>query len=140
MRAVLDVNVVISAALSSGGTPARLLRAWQEGRFELIASPLLLAELERAFAYAKIQRRIGSQEAAAVVDLIRRVAIIRPDPSDPPPVHSIDPGDDYLLALAASEDAVLVSGDEHLLALRGESPVHSPASFHRLLEEQDPGP
>jgi predicted nucleic acid-binding protein len=55
-------------------------------------------------------------------------------------VHSIDPGDDDLLALAASQDAVLVSGDDHLLALQGDSPVHSPASFHRLLQEQDPGP
>lgn len=45
---------------------------------------------------------------------------------------------DYLLTLAASECALLVSGDEHLLSLQGALPVHSPASFPSLLDGQKP--
>ncbi len=134
MRAVLDVNVIISALLSRSGSPASVLRAWQEGRFELIASPLLLAELERAFAYPKLRRRIPAEEAKALSDWLRRAATVAPDPGAPPPMRSVDPGDDYLLALAASEHALLVSGDDHLLMLREDAPIYSPVAFLALLE------
>ena len=138
MRAILDANVIISALLSRSGSATVVLRAWQDGQFELTVSPLLLAELERALAYAKLRRRISAEEADAVVGWLRRAATVTPDPQGPPPIRSRDPGDDYLLTLAASEHALLVSGDEHLLSLQGESPVHSPASFLSLLERQKP--
>ena len=138
MRAVLDANVIISALLSRSGSPAVVLRAWQDGQFELIVSPLLLAELARALAYPKLRRRVSAEEADAVVGWLRRAATIAPDPDGSPTIPSPDLGDDYLLTLAAAEHALLVSGDEHLLSLQGESPVHSPASFLSLLERQKP--
>jgi putative PIN family toxin of toxin-antitoxin system len=134
VRAVLDANVIISALLSRSGSPAVALVAWQEGDFELIVSPLLLAELERALAYPKLRCRVPAEEAEAVLDWLRRAATVAPDPQGPPPIMSRDPGDDYLLTLAAFEDALLVSGDDHLLSLQGESPIHSPASFLSLLD------
>jgi len=134
VRAVLDANVIISALLSRSGSPAVMLVAWQEGHFELIVSPLLLAELERALAYPKLRRRVSAEEAEAVLDWLRRAATVAPDPQGPPPIRSRDPGDDYLLTLAASEDALLVSGDDHVLSLQGQSPIHSPASFLSLLD------
>jgi putative PIN family toxin of toxin-antitoxin system len=138
VRAILDANVIISALLSRSGSATVVLRAWQDGQFELTVSPLLLAELERALAYAKLRRRISAEEADAVVGWLRRAATVTPDPQGPPPIRSRDPGDDYLLTLAASEHALLVSGDEHLLSLQGESPIHSPASFLSLLDGQKP--
>ena len=39
------------------------------------------------------------------------------------------PDDDYLIALAHSRDAALVSGDRHLLELAGKIPVFSPVDF-----------
>ena len=39
------------------------------------------------------------------------------------------PGDDYLVALAAARQAILVSGDRDLLDLSDEIPVFSPAAF-----------
>jgi len=48
-------------------------------------------------------------------------------------VHSRDPDDDYLIALASAHRAALVSGDKHLLALEGEIPVFSPRAFLDLL-------
>jgi len=137
VRAVLDANVIISALLSRSGSPAVVLRAWQDGQFELIVSPLLLAELERALAYPKLRRRVSAEEAVSVIDWLRRAATVTLDPQAPAPIRSRDPGDDYLLTLAASERALLVSGDEHLLSLQRELPIHSPASFLSLLERQD---
>ena len=114
-----------------------VLRAWQDGQFELIVSPLLRAELGRALAYPKLRRRVWAEEAESVLDCLRRAATVAPDPEGSPPIRSRDPGDDYLLALAASEQALLVSGDEHLLSPEGESPIHSPACFLSLLESQE---
>ena len=67
MRAVLDVNVLISAILSPRGSPARLLVAWQAGAFELVVSPALLTELARALAYPKLARLIPAADADAFV-------------------------------------------------------------------------
>jgi len=137
LRAVLDTNVIISAMLSPLGAPARALRAWIDGRFELVVSGLLLAELERALAYPKLARRIDPSEARVLVEWLRRTATVVPDPGEPPRVRSPDPGDDYLIALAQAQHALIVSGDGHLLGLSGELPVFSPTRFLRLLEPDE---
>ena len=134
MRAVLDPNVIISALLAPAGTPAAIVRAWSAGAFELVASPLLLAELERALAYPKLRTRIHEDEATAVVGWLRRSATIVQDPDEPAPRASEDPGDDYLIALAAHERAALVSGDRHLLELGAELPIYGPADFLSVLD------
>ncbi len=133
MRAILDPNVLISAVLSPRGAPARVLRAWLAGRFDLIASPLLLAELERALSYRKLRERIPEAQATRLVAWIGREAMIFPDPEEPPPAPSEDPGDDYLVTLAEQSRAVLVSGDRHLLALAGELPVLTARQFLNTL-------
>lgn len=134
MRAVLDPNVLISALLSREGTPARVLRAWLEGAFELIVSDRLLAELERALAYPKLRSRVTPAEASELIELLRRGALVLSDPGRPPSVQSPDPGDDYLIALAESGQALIVSGDGHLLGLAGQVPVFAPVDFLAQLD------
>lgn len=134
MRAVLDVNVLISAILSPRGTPARLLVAWQAGAFDLVVSPALLAELRRTLAYPKLKRLVPPADADAFVTWIGRSAQLAADPDGEPPIHAVDPEDDYLIALAAAERAVLVSGDAHLSVLGDRFPVRTPAAFLASLE------
>jgi uncharacterized protein len=134
LRAVLDPNVIISALLAPAGTPAALVRTWSAGAFELVASPLLLAELKRALAYPKLGTRIDESEATAVIEWLGRSATIVQDPDEPAPWASEDPGDDYLIALAAHEHAALVSGDRHLLELAAGLPIYAPADFLSLLD------
>ena len=137
MRAVLDVNVMISAILSSRGSPARLLLAWQAGAFELVVSPALLAELARALAYPKLRHLIPQADADAFCDWIARSALLAADPEVAPLIRSVDPDDDYLVALATAERAILVSGDGHLTVLADRLPVRTPAEFGALLDESD---
>jgi predicted nucleic acid-binding protein len=85
--------------------------------------------LDRALAYPKLRKRIEHDHAVHVTEWLRSTAEVAVDPEDPPAVRSPDPGDDYLIALAASARAVLVSGDAHLLGLEGRIPVLSPARF-----------
>lgn len=133
MRAVLDVNVIIAAALSPEGAPATVLRAWLDGAFEFVASPLLVEELERALGYPKIRDRIPATEAEVLAELICTATDFRDDPAGPPARRSPDVGDDYVLALAEAAQAVIVSGDRHLLGLAATWPVYSPADFLVLL-------
>ena len=133
MWAVLDPNVLISALLSPNGRAADVVRAWRRGEFDLIVSPLLVEELERALTYPKLRRRIPEEDAHDFVRWLLESATLASDPDEEPPAHSSDPGDDYLIALAASRRALLVSGDSHLLDLSGEIPVESPARFLKRL-------
>lgn len=135
MRAVFDPNVLIAALLSRQGAPARLVALWLAGAFELVVSEGLIAELERALGYPKLRDRVGPGEADAAVALLRAGAVVATDPSVAPP-RSEDPGDDYLLALAEHERAILVSGDRHLLALADQFPVVSPRAFLETLAER----
>lgn len=133
MRAVLDPNVIISAVLSSKGAPAEILRAWLDGAFELVVSPLLLEELERALGYPKLRQRVSAMEAAELLNLLRRAASNESDPP-PAPARAPDPGDDYLIALAEVTRARLVSGDAHLLGLAAQLPIESPAAFLKRID------
>jgi uncharacterized protein len=133
VRAVLDPNVIISALLSPRGAPARVLNAWQRGLFELVVSTALLAELRRALSYPKLRKRVDERSTVELIDWLTRAATLVEDPTEAP-AHSADPGDDYLLALAAGARAMLVSGDKHLLALRQALPILPPAGFLALLE------
>ena len=133
MRAVLDPNVVSSGAISPRGAPANVLRSLTRGEFELIASPALLGELERALAYPKLRPYISESDAADLVRWVADSASVVVDPDTDSPVQSRDPNDDYLIALASAHRAALVSGDKDLLALEGEIPVFSPRAFLDLL-------
>ena len=133
MRAVLDPSVIISGLLSRSGQPARLLEAWAGGGFELVVSEALLAELARALEYPRLAGRVSSDERSRLLELLRSEAEISPDPDDPPGRRSIDPGDDYLIALSADQRVPLVSGDKHLTDLADELPILTPRQLLDLV-------
>jgi len=110
-----------------------LVQRCLEGDLELVVSEQLLAELERALAYPKIRTRIKAEEAEEFVALLRRAAELAVE-QDSPPRRTADPGDDYLVALAAAARAALVSGDQHLLALAGELPIYAARDVLDLLD------
>lgn len=137
MRAVLDPNIIISALLSPRGAPARVFKAWLAGVYDVVVSPFLLDELERALGYDKLRERITPSEVEELLVLLRTEAQSLGDPPDPPTVRSPDPGDDYLIALASASRSLLVSGDGDLLGLRPSVPAYSALAFLSLLEEQE---
>lgn len=128
-RAVLDPGVLVSALITPTGIPARLLLAARGGNFELIVSPLLLEELGSVLRREKFRRYVDLAGAAVYLNVLRRDAELAADPETPPPIRCEDPDDDYLIALAHSRGAAIVSGDRHLLELAGRIPVFSPAEF-----------
>lgn len=136
LRAILDVNVLISSLLSKGGPPAEILDEWEEGAFDLIVSPLLLDELDRAVLKRKLAGRVEPGDVVALREALLRDAVLVDDPSSGRYVPA-DPGDDYLVALAhAAEADAIVTGDRHLLELGLEHPrVVAPGEFRAWLAD-----
>lgn len=108
-----------------------LLERAQDGEFELVVSPWLLAELEDVLFRDKFRRYVEIETVELFLEQVRREATVVRDPDEPAPLKSGDAGDDYLLALAFAQKAVLVSGDSDLLELTGGAPICAPADFLR---------
>jgi putative PIN family toxin of toxin-antitoxin system len=134
VRAVLDANVLVSALISRLGAPARLVELSLEGEFELVVCRTLLDEVERTLTQPRISKRVASDDAVRFVQLLHELGEVVADPAGAPSTHSVDPGDDYLLALAARERAPLVSGDGDVLALGDRLPISSPREFLEQIE------
>ena len=128
---VLDCNVFVSALLSPYGGPAQILDLWADGDFDLVVSPLLLAELDKVLSRRKFHASIDSAHIEALMTALIEDAVVLPDDPSPRPSMTSDPGDDYLMALAHKADAqCVVSGDAHLTQLVDPSPpVLTPREF-----------
>lgn len=124
--------------LTSESPPALILDAWRRGRFELVASDKLLAELADVLGRPKIAVRISGEDRLEVLDLLREEADVRPDPAVPEPLTE-DPDDDYLAALAIAADArYLVTGDRALTRWRSDVVrVVNPRTFLAELAESE---
>ena len=135
VRAVVDVNVLVSGVLSAKGPSAKILRASRDGLFELVMSEKLLTELNRTLRYPKLRQHILPERAIAFAHWIRDQRTLADDPEGPPSIGSRDPDDDYLLALAIDRRAYLVTGDQDLLVLSDDLPILTPAPFAATLRQ-----
>ncbi len=144
MRIVLDTNVLISARIGKGGTPALLLdKLLVQGLdVELLTSTDLLSEVRRVLHYPRIKHKYNLsddeldsylrtiEEASTSVDVQSVAAVI-----------DADPDDDRVLACAHEGEAdYIVSGDPHLLSLQEYEGIKiiSPRSFLTLLGDLPP--
>lgn len=130
MRVVLATHVLVSAIFFSG-TPARILAAWADGRFDTCATVDILAEYRRVVT--RLERRFPSIEAQPVLDLvIRSCHIVEPVPV--PGSACADPDDLKFLGCALDAGAsCIVSGDRALLRASGFEGllVLTPRAFSR---------
>ena len=129
-RVVLDANVYVSALLAPTGSPAQILESWGDGQFDVIVSPLLLAELERVLRRPKFKKSIPVIQIDALLSALSEEGVSVADP-EAQTGTTPDPGDDYLVALARAVDAeCIVSGDTHLIQLSDpRPPVLTPREF-----------
>ena len=134
IRAVLDVNVIISAVLSAQGAPRRLLEAWQAGAFVVVISQGIINEV----TVKLLSPRIGGAYGVTSDDILYVSALLQSQgelvqvPQGDVPMVTGDLEDDYVLAAAADARAdALITGDKRLLSLTEHEGVRiiSPAQF-----------
>ena len=118
MKIVIDTNVLISAALSPDGVPAKLLAKALADHY-LVFTSATFAELESRLWKPKFDRYISLEERKAVLHDISAAATWVEVPQNIADVAcSRDADDDmFIHAAMAAEAALLITGDEDLLVL-----------------------
>ena len=120
-RVVIDTNLIISAAIFTEGSPRKLLQAWKDKLFDLSISDDVLDEIvcvsQREHLVNKY--KLFQKLIAELISALNLTAeIINPTGEVKLPVHSRDPKDDKILALAISAKAdYIITGDKDLLVL-----------------------
>ena len=114
MRIVLDTNVFISGIFFTG-PPYQILKAWGDGKVQLLVSPSILDEYQRIGVELALQFR--DVDLRPFWDLLTIQAEIVLAPTLPQVIHD-DPSDDkFLEAAVAGNASYIISGDKHLLKL-----------------------
>lgn len=124
---VLDTKVVVSAGLSPGGPPARIVQAALRKELAVVLCPAVVSEWMEVLGRGKFAGRGFPPEwAERLVDLAVRL----PDPP-PWPIPGPDPDDLIFLALAKAAGAVLVTGNtsDYPREIRKGVIVLKPAGF-----------
>jgi putative PIN family toxin of toxin-antitoxin system len=131
---ILDTNVLVSGLMFPGSVPGRAVRAWREGRFDLVLPLAQLEEVGRVLPYPKIRKLLRWDDKAIgrfLKQLYLRAETVDPAPRD---VEVRDSGDLHVLqALAAGAAELLVTGDEDLLSLRSRYAIETPAELAKRL-------
>lgn len=137
-RAVVDTNVLISAALSAGSAPAQVLRhLLVHGR--LVFCEETFAELETRLWRPKFDRYLSLERRRQLLHDLRAAGEWVRLPSAPQQSYSRDPDDDKFIHLALTARADwLISGDQDLLTLAPLSGVDilSPAEVLLQLQQR----
>lgn len=120
LRVVFDTNLFVSSLLVKNGLPAQALDAWRAHRFLLVTSPAIMAEINATLRYERIRRKYGvtDEDIDQLLELLAADALVVPGQSDVAGSVPDDEDDEIVLACAVDGQAnVVVSGDQHLLAL-----------------------
>ena len=96
MRIVLDTNVFISGVFF-GGLPFQILKAWQDGKVNLVLSIEILEEYQRVGR--TLAKKFPGVDLDPILDLLAVSAELVSAPDLPEPVCE-DPEDDKFLACA----------------------------------------
>ncbi len=105
--AVLDTNVVVSAALQRLGPSAQIVWEALEGRIKLVTCPLVITEYREVVHRPRLVKKGLPPEW---LDFLVDQSLQLPDPPAWP-LAGPDPDDLVFLALAKHSGAVLVTGN-----------------------------
>ncbi|MGW8303206.1 MAG: putative toxin-antitoxin system toxin component, PIN family [Desulfobacterales bacterium] len=116
VKVVVDTNVLVSALLF-GGIPAQLIPLWQRGKIKPLASKEIIDEYLRVFTYPKFKLTEEDVNFLLYHEILPHFEVI--DVESGPRIIKRDPEDDKFIRCAlAGKAKFIISGDQHLLALK----------------------
>ena len=116
MRVILDTNVLISGIFFSG-PPAKILRAWRDGKVQFVLSTEILQEYDEVGK--RLSRRYPGIDMGPLFMLLARNAELVEAATLPAPVSNDADDDKFLACALASGTEVIISGDDDLLTVSG---------------------
>jgi putative PIN family toxin of toxin-antitoxin system len=142
IRAVLDCNVVITAALTGGKCADLLARARRRDGFQLVWSPPIVAECLRVIEYPKLAGKFRTDPRLLVERAMASAIMVPTDLLPAIDVVKADPSDNVYLATAIAGGArwVVTGNTRHLTPVDGYAGLRivEPAVFlAELIGERD---
>ncbi len=118
IRAVVDTNILIRAAIRAQGTVGPVASRLSEGRYVLIISEILLDELIETLREPRIARKYHLDEQA-IQDFVAELAVSGELVAPTREIHACRDEDDnrVLEAAVAGKANFIVTTDEDLLVL-----------------------
>jgi putative PIN family toxin of toxin-antitoxin system len=136
IKVVFDANIILSFFLTRGETIAAIFTFWQDGLFEVYASPEIITEIRKVSSYRKLKKYFGKQEMVRLSLLLDRfVKKIYPAEQI---TFLRDPDDAiYLEAAKTCKADFLVAGDKDLISLKaiGKTLILSPKEFLKIVKK-----
>jgi len=140
IRAVLDCNVVVTAALSAGKCADLLSRVRRRDGFELVWSAPIVAECLRVIEYPKLAGKFRTDPRLLVERAMSSAHMVATDLLPAVDVEKTDRSDNVYLATALAGGArwVVSRNTRHLKPLDGYAGLRivSPAVFLAELDAQ----
>jgi uncharacterized protein len=134
-RVVFDTTTVVSALLFRKGRLAWLRQHWREGGCVSLISRATAAELTRVLGYPKFALS-PEDRRELLAEYLPYCEVI--EPAERCALTCRDPNDQPFLDLSQNGRAdVLVSGDQDLLALAGQTAflIETPEAYRRRISE-----
>jgi putative PIN family toxin of toxin-antitoxin system len=137
-KVVIDTNIVVSAAISEDGNPAKIFEMLLREEIVNYTTDHIIAEIRKVMSRPKIAQRLSMVEANFIIDNFERFSKkIKTDKT----IEMVkdDPADNKFIECAAAASAdYIISGDEHLLKIKEfrKTRIISPAEFIKISENK----
>jgi putative PIN family toxin of toxin-antitoxin system len=134
MRLVLDTNIFISGLIATKSTPGKIIKAWKNGKIDIILSEKGILEIARVLGYPKIfkylkQSNFNIENFLSTLRFMCDIVDISGIEVNVPR----DPNDNHILAtFIAGKADFLISGDKDLLSLKEKYKILSPVEFEKM--------
>jgi uncharacterized protein len=132
VKVVVGTNLVISALLF-GGAPGKLIPLWQTGAIKPKASKEIIDEYLHVLTYPKFKLSEEEINYLLYQEILPFFDVI--DVGGGPQILKKDPADDKFIRCALAAGAIyIISGDQHLLALKSfrKIKILPPAEFIKM--------
>lgn len=137
MRIAIDTNCLVAALTKPGGSCAEIVRAWHEGRLDVVASEPTAWEAESVLGGGWLARIVGGDEVEALLASLRERTHWVESPPSIGGIRLKDEGDVRMVEAAVSGGAsYIVTTDREFLAQRGHGDCEfvTPEEMLRRLE------
>jgi putative PIN family toxin of toxin-antitoxin system len=109
MRVVIDSSVLARATPGKSSAAREVLLLATQAPHTLVASAPLLTELARVLQYPRVRALHGLDDAGVQTFLLSlQMASLIVVPTIPPPIHTRDPNDDFVIATAIAGQAEVI--------------------------------